>query len=133
MNMEHRIIKFRIWDGEKMWYPETKTQDRNATSLTFFNRKKSIGWGLYDPQYEYKVCSGEYHNLMQYIGLNDVKGKEVYEGDIVQDQEFDNYEVIFRKGCYCYKTGENQYHIFNEKHIKIIGNIYENKELLGKN
>lgn len=66
----------------------------------------------------------------QYIGLKDKNKKEIYDGDIVQEQEVDNFEVIFRKGCFCYKTGENQYHIFNEKEIEVIGNKFENKDLL---
>lgn len=70
--------------------------------------------------------------LMQHTGLKDKNGKMIWEGDIVTDDagEMVYDEVIFHKGCYCIKKGENQYHIFNEKNVKVIGNIYENPDLL---
>ena len=77
--------------------------------------------------------------LMQYTGLHDKNGKEIYEGDIVKHDGFyvgdGHYEsgvdvVEFDDGCYLGGDGElNSYEIVN-KGIEVIGNIYENPELL---
>jgi len=74
---------------------------------------------------------GEDIILMQFTGLKDKNGKEIYEGDILDNEGArQKYEVIFHKGCFCIIQGGLGYHIFNEKKVEIIGNIYENKDLL---
>lgn len=79
-----RIIRFRCWDGKTMWYPDTITNDGNQTNLTFFNPDRGIKWGLYDSRLENRVVSGEYHHLMQFTGLLDGEGKDIYDGDILR-------------------------------------------------
>lgn len=85
----------------------------------------------------------ENHILMQYAGLKDKNRKEIYEGDIVNitsqyetDEPIDrNSEVIFRDGNFTTKFHDLS---VREKIVKgegnwlmvVIGNIYENSELL---
>ena len=77
-----------------------------------------------------------YHDedtFMQYTGLKDKNGKEIYEGDVVRKhlQAIDEkkwciaLEVDVHFDCYCDCTS-------SDKHLsyEIIGNIYENPELL---
>lgn len=75
--------------------------------------------------------------LMQYTGLKDANGKEIYEGDIISFG--DNKAVVFYEHAKFrakYKMCTNGYCIEDLSEVlyfdkvKIIGNIYENKELL---
>ena len=116
-----RTIKFRVWDKKDKKWLEYGFLGFDGELLM-----DNVGGGL-ETHEKIKDCV-----IQSFIGLKDKNGKEIYEGDIVQTQGVDNWEVIFRKGCFCYKTGERQYHIFNEKEVEIIGNIYENKDLLIK-
>lgn len=74
--------------------------------------------------------------LMQYTGLKDKNGKEVYEGDIFEinyfnldkEEVYTKGEVFFEKGAFVCK-GIKGIH-FSNGNIEVIGNIYENKDLL---
>lgn len=81
--------------------------------------------------------------VMQYTGLKDKNGKEIYEGDIIvypcNDCEGvthrDTYEVIYKAPMfkikaiksYIWKSGAD---IYLNDSVEVIGNIYENPELL---
>ena len=82
------------------------------------------------------------HKLMQYTGLKDKNGKEIYEGDIIRFGEYVNKVCFFNGGFY---WGNAMVHVIinplpkvslEHKTIapvepaEIIGNIYENPELL---
>jgi hypothetical protein len=73
--------------------------------------------------------------IMQYTGLKDRKGVEIYEGDIVH--EFDERlkdEIVGVYGVVYYKNGfyidDGLHSNWNAEDVEVIGNIYENKELL---
>ena len=77
--------------------------------------------------------------LMQYTGLHDKYGKEIYEGDILKiDWDDGRYpEHIIEKAVYwddddaCWQLGEGGSPKKDAKnHMEVIGNIYENPELL---
>ena len=129
-----REIKFRAWNGVKMWYPETLTPDKTETDLTFYNPMRGIGWGLYDSKYQNRFASGEYHELMQYTGLKDKNGKEIYEGDVIKDSQGDVGYVMYHESEnsaeYIITTdGENGWYFWDSEPNEIIGNIHENPEL----
>ena len=120
-----RPIKFRAWDGEDM-----------IDDVAIGN----VGGAPYDP-----LCTEDPNEpfsdwmafaVMQYTGLKDRDGKEIYEGDIVrwQDEEYpdgvtryvrDFYEAIeFHHGAFQLLA-----HSPSEE-FEVIGNIHENPELL---
>jgi uncharacterized phage protein (TIGR01671 family) len=95
---------------------------------------------------------GSYDNLSEYTGLKDKNGKEIYEGDILIDDQKELLEVKFgelpldKSGdcvctyqsfyCKCYgKLGvAPMYDCANiGEWMEVIGNIYENPELISSN
>jgi uncharacterized phage protein (TIGR01671 family) len=109
-------IKFRAWDGfqKKMF---------DIKSLKLPHREDL------SPE----VC------LMQFTGLHDKNGKEIYEGDIIEYTIFD-YEgndtqkvgqVNIGEGDFSWWCGDNYLAVVSkDDEREVIGNIYENPELL---
>jgi len=78
--------------------------------------------------------------LMQFTGLKDKNGKEIYEGDIVKIFAYDaerKATIEYDKNCFCIigldKIGNSGFSFFLgmwKDDIEIIGNIFEHPELL---
>lgn len=112
-------IKFRIWNDrlKKLGEP---------FSLEDF-LKCSVGL-LHESRYSDPII------YMQYTGLKDSKGVEIYEGDILSYLEAPLYwEVIWHNNLCCFRLENTRY--CEEAHLyggtpEVVGNIYENPELL---
>ena len=130
-----REIKFRAWDGSMM-----------------------INRGLHDRNWytsSDKMVKGTHPNdkrelqVMQYTGLKDKNGKEIYEGDIVlfnidklstggkkkyHTGATKEIKGVFQWGYSCWmissKERVQQYRVPNYTWIEVIGNIHENPELI---
>ena len=88
------------------------------------------------------LCNDAGSVVMQFTGLKDKKSKEIYEGDIVLRNETScegsyiaKYKVIYEKSSFCLEVLQS--HIFKKgaviyvmEECEVIGNIYENPELL---
>ena len=142
-----REIKFRAWDknDKRMIYFNGRIEFMYEYSCLAFHQKN------------HSVIDYEKDNyiLMQYTGLKDKNGKEIYEEDICRwispmkyimsgckKMEFINYEVKFLDGAFWlseeeYKDGSLLRNACEEdvlyqglENCEVIGNIHENKELL---
>ena len=116
-----REIKFRAWDYDTntMIYPDSELE-------TIFCFDK-VGLSVYHNNGQ-EMSSFE---LMQYTGLKDRNGKEIYEGDIVRYFKDELGIVKFVAGSFII-DGNTCYESFLELggKIAIVGNIYENPDLL---
>ena len=133
-----RPIKFRAKDFGGVWYYGSLGYSNIHTKIYFQTGKGSV-----------KRMDWVYINqdtIGQFTGLKDKNGKEIYEGDIVGWKD-DNllYAVIFRKGMFYASVdvedcNEEIYGGFplctlasqGGKGIEIVGNIYDNPELIKK-
>ena len=119
-------IKFRVWNTE------TNKMITNVKEMGVFALQS-----IYTIDEFLVIPTNEKYPLMQYTGLKDKNGVEIYEGDIIKYDfnelnyriEFLNAEFIARR---FYENIENLYPTEFDygKECEVIGNIYENKELL---
>ena len=123
-----REIKFRGYFDGIMYYPELSHNYANA----IFSCSKLVA---VNTQEKARMA------IMQFTGLKDKNGKEVYEGDIVSyyqpfAKRTDTHIVKWDDRWACFGLFENGNEWCKEndwmkiKDIEVIGNIYENPELL---
>ena len=127
-----KTVKFRIWNGMEMVYDITT----GKFGTFYVNPEKGDGLNPQDTA-SLTVNTTKYHEgtpLMQYSGINDKNGKEIYEGDIFKlGAEKEVFEVRFEHGCFMAFCNGKQYGLIGELQIcfiDIIGNIYQNAGLL---
>ena len=126
-----REIKFRAWLKEERKMVNVETLFIGINRLCFGNSKTE---DLFFRDFE-EV------ELMQYTGLEDKNSKEIYEGDILffRDENM-KYVVVWQDTAFIIesieirKYSEKMYWLDDtEICCEIVGNIYENKNLLKEN
>lgn len=110
-----RVIKFRAW------------HKANAEMLY-------EGWNEAGNQFNERATMfrlGDSVEIMQFTGLLDKNGKEIYEGDIVQAGK-KVMKVTFEAGCYRTPYGDSSYRLYGwpPDLIEIIGNVHEHPNLI---
>lgn len=149
-----RDIKFRAYikDTNKR-VPSEINKIVEVKSLHLGSRKAIIGYSKSSSNYGNYSISFDDIELMQYTGLHDKNGKEIYEGDIVKLSEkidISKHKVIHIKPIIAEISWSEEYltyvlittdirHAFEnvadyleEYNLEVIGNIYDNPELLEK-
>ena len=129
--MNQREIKFRAWDR--------KEKEMLIPALEILN----IGLGDGSLAVDERAQRGNELDWMQFTGLKDKNGKEIYEGDICEMALTTPYGLIKHKGVMKFNEKSAQFgcdveteleniadHIEQKEAPKVIGNIYENPELL---
>lgn len=134
----NREIKFRVWDKyKKQMYPISSidydifSQEINIIAVGHKNGMCTS----YNKNHNSEKCDITALELMQYTGLHDINRKEIYEGDIITNGD-KNIKYIVE---WC-DTGLKARQYNNRSYIglkywqdvlEVIGNIYDNPELLG--
>ena len=112
-----RTIKFRAWDGRrlKIVSPEIG-DDVNGLNIAI------------------SIVQNRYGNLMQYTGIKDKHGIEIYEGDLISfstaDRDYIPHVVYFGDGCFHVKIRSGSEKGYEPclcllQHIEVTGNIHE--------
>ena len=114
--MNNRQIKLRAWDGSEMIYPYGKGFNNILTNGNILDR---------------------FSIVMQYTGLKDKNGKEIYEGDILSkwySRDLSGNDIIKWNEEVEFETA-NEWAGFNITFLdkcEIIGNIYEQPHLINE-
>lgn len=140
--MEQREIKFRAWNfqdkemhdvedlgmGEASWETVARNVHKKGTHNSFYGEKRNSV-------------------LMQYTGLKDKNGEEIYEGDILRFQSRSLLQdamttkvmpIIWHQDRLCWWVGDQDkgFHpvmTVDNNEFEVIGNILENPDLLTNN
>ena len=124
--MNHRF-KFRVWD-------KIKKRFYNGTNLNLndYEEVYSDPAGIFFTGLHFLQKDENQYIIQQYTGLNDKNGKEVYEGDIIRGM-FDFGPAGFKEEIIPINwDNESGYQLeyCAITTIEVIGNIFENPELL---
>lgn len=110
-----RKTKFRVWESSDLETYKMVYQNDDSM-LEFFDKVDD-------------------ENLMEFTGLNDRNGKEIYEFDMVMTADGDIGKVYY--DCACFLTslqsveGDCSLYMWDPSEcLEVIGNIFENPELL---
>ena len=127
-----REIKFRAWfkaKQEMISWKQLSLEFKDGFTTIWIPKNKSI-------EDAYDLDDIE---LMQYTGLKDKSGTEIYEGDIVKHSSEYNEEftaaIIYDRGVFALEDDERlpyvQYPLHDwNKSLEVIGNVFEDSELL---
>ena len=125
-----REIKYRAWLKEEKKMVIVETIDFSEKSIQYLEKNEIID------AYLLRTTFLEDIELMQNTGIKDKNDVEIYEGDIVilNDAEEENRCVVkYKYGSYILVDGDLRENLSNveNRFLEVIGNIYENPELLG--
>ncbi len=121
-----KTIKFRAW------HKKNKQMLYEGWNENIFITKESI--------FRY----GDDVDIMQFTGLHDKNGKEIYEGDVCKREwesgflsvgkKRDYWEIVYNNGSFLTKQINRPINQFSQRfsEMEIIGNIYQNPDLLTK-
>lgn len=125
-----REIKFRVWVKDRKAVFEVVLINYVTKKVTYLLERVGHLLSIIDEKFNDI-------ELMQYTGLKDMRGKEIYEGDILFESFGERYyKVVFENASFRAEAEGN----FEEYSLdlidvvaqgcEVVGNIYENHELI---
>lgn len=125
-----RTLKYRVWDvsNQRMVYspylfePKPDYLD-NPEPYRFYETWQDVEDGI-----------GRLCYVMEYIGANDKNGKEIYVGDLLKSEnqadEIQPISIDLFHGVR-FMVGKNNFTRADAAYGEVLGNVFENPELLG--
>ena len=129
----NRVIKFRVWNNTIKYF--VKNLNGEIATFTLLT--------LSDYLQRNSITNIDNFTFLQYTGLQDKNGREIYEGDIIKDLDEENLIIEFQNGSFIangktispfwsmlVKNELVQPAMVNSQTFEVVGNVFENPELL---
>ncbi|WP_203363061.1 YopX family protein [Bacillus sp. REN10] len=124
-----REIKFRVWDKDMK---KMHTCGENVHDSIDFLENTACYYNLQNGCGSMPDGSGTYE-LMQYTGLKDKNGVDIWEFDLLKDEENFIWEVVFENGSFRVRCDDllavRLLNVWN-KACCVVGNVFQNPELI---
>lgn len=121
-------IKFRVWDSNHSFMTDDVFIEGDGYVY------EAAGKTYDTPHTEIERCSFE---VMQYTGIKDKNGIEIYKDDLMQNKSGRICQVVWHKHSGCWDAevvkavgdSDGGEAVYWHDHMEVIGNIYANPEL----
>jgi uncharacterized phage protein (TIGR01671 family) len=120
-----REIKFRAWQKHHKQMVKVTRIDFNRNLITADYGEKTVP--------RFNTFEQDNFILMQYTGLKDKNGREIYEGDIVKSDNGEAIDkIVYKQGAFYVESIKRNLldELLSDVETEVIGNIYANPELL---
>jgi len=130
-------IKYRAWDKQKKKFLPLGEENGFDLNLSILSTGQIFWFDPSNKENPYEDVTDKFI-IQLYVGLDDKNEKEIYDGDIIKHK---NYKFLLK---ICWNNSSCSFKLISKdggesnlsntlsKMLEIIGNIYENPELLEK-